>query len=807
VDSCTDASGLKPRSNTKKNRISRAKSVNKKTIEDHSRTNKSHLKKPNRVDYSISSKRTVINSNFDSVFITCKNALFWLIMIWDRSRLRNFVKKFIRTVRFRNDHFGAIMGYEEYVIGDSVISRVYYVKGLGHNLFFVRQLCDFDLEVAFKKHSCYVHDTNGVELIKGSRGSNLYVISVEDMMKSSLICLLSKASKTKSWLWHRRLNHLNFGTINDLVRKNLVRGLPRFKFEKDHLCSACELRKSKKHTHLPKAKNTNLEVLNTLHMDLCGPMRVQTINGKNYILVIIDDYTRAEAVATACYTQNRSLTLTRHNKTPFELVHNKKPDLTFLRVFGALCYPTNDSEDLGKPQPTADIGIFTGLPCSNSLVPVNSASTPSSTAIDQDAPLPSHSLSSSALQSLFLHQGVTAESSLMVENLFAPVDKDPFINIFAPEPTYAASSSEDANSANSTYNIKSAITEDCWFQAMQDEIHEFGRLQVWELVPQPDCIMIIALKWIYKVKLDECGDIRKNKARLVAKGYRQEERIDFEESFAPVARIEAIRIFIANAASKNMTIYQIDVKTTFLNDELKKEVYVSQPEGFVDPDHPTHVYSLKKALYGLKQAPQACAIAFCCNNVLHSRSKHIDILYHFIREQVEKGVVELFFVTTDYQLADIFTKALPRERFEVLLPRLDTMADMNIPATDAPTEQAHAIAPPTRTDDLIFPSSNWVPIGKSNCVLDVQKSQRNLIFPLAVAILKNTNFFKAFTASSTIPAIYIQQFWDTMCFNSSTGLYSCSWMSNGLTSTKTFSGMHLISLQPMTTILCGSTFK
>ncbi|GKE93666.1 retrovirus-related pol polyprotein from transposon TNT 1-94, partial [Tanacetum coccineum] len=140
---------------------------------------------------------------------------------------------------------------------------------------------------------------------------------------------------------------------------------------------------------------------------------------------------------------------------------------------------------------------------------------------------------------------------------------------------------------------------------MQDEIYKFYRLQIWELVPRPDCVMIIALKWIYKVKLDEYGDVLKNKARLVAKGYRQEEGIDFEESFAPVARIEAIRIFIANAASKNMTIYQMDVKTTFLNDELKEEVYVSQLEGFVDPNHLTHVYRLKKALYGLKQAPQA----------------------------------------------------------------------------------------------------------------------------------------------------------------------------------------------------------
>ncbi|GJY75401.1 retrovirus-related pol polyprotein from transposon TNT 1-94 [Tanacetum coccineum] len=187
-------------------------------------------------------------------------------MTGDRSRLRNFVKKFIGTVRFGNDHFGAIMGYGDYVIGDSVISRVYYVEGLGHNLFSVRQFCDSDLEVAFRKHSY--------------------------MMKSSPICLLSKASKNKSWLWHRRLNHLNFGTINDLARKDLVRGLPRLKFEKDHLCSACQLGKSKKHTHTPKTKNTNLEVLNTLHMDLCGPMRVQTINGKKYILVIVDDYSR-----------------------------------------------------------------------------------------------------------------------------------------------------------------------------------------------------------------------------------------------------------------------------------------------------------------------------------------------------------------------------------------------------------------------------------------------------------------------------------------------------------------------------------
>ncbi|GJS22727.1 retrovirus-related pol polyprotein from transposon TNT 1-94 [Tanacetum coccineum] len=154
-------------------------------------------------------------------------------------------------------------------------------------------------------------------------------------------------------------------------------------------------------------------------------------------------------------------------------------------------------------------------------------------------------------------------------------------------------------------NYKQALEHSCWIEAMQEELHEFERLDVWVLVPSPDNILIIPLKWIFKIKLDEYGDVLKNKARLVAKGYRQEAGIDFEESFAPVARLEAIRLFIANAACQNMIIFQMDVKTAFLNGELNEVVYVSQPEGFVDPEHPTHVYRLKKALYGLKQAPRA----------------------------------------------------------------------------------------------------------------------------------------------------------------------------------------------------------
>ncbi|GJR41652.1 retrovirus-related pol polyprotein from transposon TNT 1-94 [Tanacetum coccineum] len=160
------------------------------------------------------------------------------------------------------------------------------------NLFSVGQFCDADLEVAFWKNTCFIRNLEGVDLLSGSRDTNLYTISLDDMLKSSPICLLSKASKTKSWLWHRRLSHLNFGTLNKLAKDGLARGILRLKFQKDHLCSACALGKSKKSSHQPKAEDTNQEKLYLLHMDLCGPMRVASINGKRYILVIVDDYSR-----------------------------------------------------------------------------------------------------------------------------------------------------------------------------------------------------------------------------------------------------------------------------------------------------------------------------------------------------------------------------------------------------------------------------------------------------------------------------------------------------------------------------------
>nr|GEW17323.1 retrovirus-related Pol polyprotein from transposon TNT 1-94 [Tanacetum cinerariifolium] len=934
VNSVTKASRSQPRSNKKIDRTLTAKSGHKKNVEDHLMNNKFDLHKKNRVDYGISFKRAVVNSNSN---LHCKE------------------------FRFGNDHFGAIMGYGDYVISDSVISRVYYVEGPGHNLFFVGQFCDSDLEVAFRKHSCFIRDLDGVDLIKGTRGTNLYTISVEDMMRSSPIFLLSKASKNKSWLWHRHLNHLNFSTINDLAQKDLsINGKKyilvivddyyrftwvKFLRTKDEtlkviikLIKRLQVRLNKTvinirtdngiefgNRHLIQYYESvgishQKSVPRTPHQNNVVERRNRTLVEAARTMLIFSKaltFLWAKAVATACYTQNRSLIHTLHNKTPYELVHDMKPDLSFLHVFGALCYPTNDSKDLGKLQAKADIGFFVGSgptpnllmpgPICSGLMPYSATTIPYLTPKNKELEM--------MFQPMFDKYFDTPPVSQPVPP--APVVHDPVFQLAPPAPADHVLVSPTGTPASFFIKEDEPSSEATSFgEVSPPDPNQFilphEHLRKWTNSHSIDNIIGNPSRpWIYKVKLDECGDVLKNKARLVEKGYRQKEGIDFEESFAPVARIEAIRIFIANATSKNMTVYQMDVKTAFLNGELKEEVYVNQPEGFVDPDHTHHIYRLKKALCGLKQAPRAwydtlskfllakgffkgvvdptlfirrtgkhilhvqiyvddiifaltnprycdrfsnemsskfqmltigkmsfflgishspegiflnqvkyaneilkkfgldkcdpvdtpmmerskldedhsgipvdqtryrinrvfrylqgtinmglwyskdtamtltaytdadhaccqdtrrstsgsaqflddklvswlpkkqtstsissteakyiamsrccaqilwmrsqltdygfaykyiplycdnkSAIAICCNNVQHSRSKHIDIQHHFIREQEEKGLVESYFVRTEYQLADIFTKALPRVRFEFIRPRL-----------------------------------------------------------------------------------------------------------------------------------------
>ncbi|GKB51612.1 retrovirus-related pol polyprotein from transposon TNT 1-94 [Tanacetum coccineum] len=425
--------------------------------------------------------------------------------------------------------------------------------------------------------------------------------------------------------------------------------------------------------------------------------------------------------------------------------------------------------------------IVSPVPAVVALEPADLTGTPSLTSIDQDEPSPSTSQTHQESQSPIIPSGVE-EQFHDIEDVI-PTN----VHLVNQPPEYLRKWIKDHPLDNVIGNPSRLVSTRhqlqteamfCYFDAFLTFVEPKNYK---DALKESYRVMIITLKWTFKVKLDEIGGVLKNKAWLVARGYRQEEGIDFEESFTPVARLEAIRIFIAYAPHKNMTVYQMDVKTAFLNGILREEVYVNQPDGFVDQDNPNHVYKMKKDLYGLdvndeqnygmessdpvdthmaekskldedpqgkavdptryhgmigslmyltasrsdlvfayskdscialtayadadhagfqdtrrstsgsmqllgdrlvmtdygfgfNKIPLSCdnksAIALCCNNIQRSRSKHIDIRYYLIKEQVENGVVELYFVRTDYQLADIFTKTLGRERLEFLINKL-----------------------------------------------------------------------------------------------------------------------------------------
>nr|GFC23215.1 retrovirus-related Pol polyprotein from transposon TNT 1-94 [Tanacetum cinerariifolium] len=329
--------------------------------------------------------------------------------------LIHFIWKFMRTVRFGNDHVASILGFGDLQWGNILITRVYFIKGLGHNLFSVGQFCDSDLEVAFRRNACFIRNMEGVDLLKGYRSTNLYTINLNETDSASPICLMARASSTKSWLWHQRLSHLNFDTINDLTRNDLVAGLPKFKYHKEYLCPSCEQGKSKRASHPPKpvpnlrqrskdeAPEVIIKFLKRITVLLQSPVIIiRTDNGTEFKNQVLKEYFDtvgishqmssvrtpqqngvvkrrnqtlveaartmlifshaplflwAEAIATTCFTQNRSIIHCRFNKTPYELINGKKLDISFLLVFGALCYPKNDREDIRKLGAKGDIGF------------------------------------------------------------------------------------------------------------------------------------------------------------------------------------------------------------------------------------------------------------------------------------------------------------------------------------------------------------------------------------------------------------------------------------------------------------------
>nr|GEV14262.1 retrovirus-related Pol polyprotein from transposon TNT 1-94 [Tanacetum cinerariifolium] len=311
----------------------------------------------------------------------------------------------------------------------------------------------------------------------------------------------------------------------------------------------------------------------------------------------------AEAIATTCFTQNCSIIHRRFNKTPYELSNGKKPDISFLHVFGALCYPKNDREDIGRLGAKGDIGFFIGYSADSCAYRIYkrrikkiietmnvSFDELSAIAFEQRSLKPGLQNSAPTLTNSSSHATNIPITSQDIDELNSNdmVDGNTFVNPFANssasvavifakcgsiEHAYILSGTSDRRTLKTCFdkNVKEAMTDHAWIDSMQEELLQFKRLD----------------------------------SRLVVRGYRQEEGIDFEESFASVASMEAIRIFLAYGAHKSFTMFQMDVNTAFLHGSLKEDVYVCQHEGFVDADHPSHVYKLKKALYGLKQAPRA----------------------------------------------------------------------------------------------------------------------------------------------------------------------------------------------------------
>ncbi|GJV15797.1 retrovirus-related pol polyprotein from transposon TNT 1-94 [Tanacetum coccineum] len=931
--------------------------------------------------------------------------------------LSNFVEKFLGTVKFGNDQITPIL--------------------------------DADLEVAFRKSTCYIRDLKGNDLLTGSRGTDLYSITLQDTSTPNSICLMAKATSSQAWLWHRGLSHLNFDSINLLSKNDIVISLPKLKFVKDHLCSSCELGKAKQKSFQTKTAPSSKRRLQLLHMDLCGPMRVESINGKKYVLVIVDDYSRytwthflrtkdetpevlndflrlvqrglhaqvrivrtdkgtkflnktlhayfakegiehqmsidrtseqnsvvkrrnrtlveaartmrsaakvplffwAEAIATSCFTQNRSLIIPRHEKTPYHIINGRKPSVKFFHNFGSLCYIVRDGENLDKMKEKGDACIFVGYsttsksyrvynkrtrvivetihvnfdelpqmasdhvssdpvlqcpttvlehdslspgPQSQENVPQAVKTVTTSNELDLLFSLMFDELLNGTTQVVSKSSAVTAvgapdkrqqntttsTSTTVVADIpplniqttqettsqaptitatkntlqaktnkeYAQVEEDELINIFSTlVQERGETSSRYVNSSNmhtffqrhpsehrwtkdhpleqvignpsqsirtrrqleidgemcmfaltvsrtEPKNIKEAMADSAWIEAMQEELYQFDQLDVWELVDRLLCKNDINMNWIWKNKCDEENTVIHNKAIHYPDGFIDPHHPDkvyrlkkalYGLKQAPRAWYDELSNFLIHRSPRGIFINQAKyaqeilikhgmtscdsigtpMATKHLDADLSGTLvdqmkYRSTVRALMyltasRPDivhatcycaryqaRPTekHLTAVKRIFWYLKNTinmglctsrgiqflggdklvrwlskkqdctsmstPEAeyvslsaccdqvlwlrtqltdygfhfdkipmyydskAAIAISCNPVHHSHMKHIDVRYHFIKEQVEKGIVELFFVGTEYQLADLFTKAISEDRFKYLVRRL-----------------------------------------------------------------------------------------------------------------------------------------
>nr|GEW29038.1 hypothetical protein [Tanacetum cinerariifolium] len=842
--------------------------------------------------------------------------------------LINFVEKFLGTVKFGNDQVAPILGYGDLVQGAAMIKRVYYVEGLNHNLFSVGQFCEADLEIAFRKSTCYIRDLKGNDLLTDCRGTDLYSITLQDTNSPNPICLMAKATLSQARLVQRGL-HAQVRIVRTDKGTEFLNKTVHAYFASEWILHQTSGAQTHEQNGVVERQNRTLvEAARTMLSAAKVPL-----------------FFLAEAIATTCFTQNRSLVIPRHEKTPYHIINDQKPSVKFFYIFGSLCYIVRDGENLDKMKEKGNACIFLwystqsrayrmasdhvssdpvpqcqtttleydslspGPQCQENVIQADRTVT-TSNELDLLFSLMFDELLNGSTQVMSKSSAVTTtdvpnqsqqqhttplnnqtttdptchvptqaptvastkninQAEMVEEN--AQVENDEFINIFCtPILDRGETSSRHVDSSNmhtfcqhhpsehhwtkdhpleqvignpsqsvrtrrqlesdgemcmfaltvsqtKPKNIKEAMDDSSWIESMQEELHQFDRL---DRILSFETNLVLWRRDMFKRK------------DLILKNHLHQLLdwklfgLDFEESFAPVARLEAVRLFIAYATHKSFIVNQMDVKTTFLYGPLKKEVYVNQPDGFVDPYHPDKVYRLKKALYGLKQAPRAwydelstflvckgfskgsidptlfitkhrgdilvvqiyvddiifgstdpkvskqfeklmhnkfemsmmgelklflgiqihqsprgifinqdkyaqeifikhgmtscdsvgtpmamkhldadlsggdklvswsskkqdctlmslaeaeyVSLSVCCAQVLWMRTQLTDYGFYFdkihmycdSKEKVEKGIVELFFVRTEYQLADLFTEALPEERFKYLVRRL-----------------------------------------------------------------------------------------------------------------------------------------
>nr|GEU63821.1 hypothetical protein [Tanacetum cinerariifolium] len=563
-------------------------------------------------------------------------------MTGDHSQLINFVQKFLGMIKFRNDHVAKIMGYGDYKIGNATISRVYFVEGLGHNLFL--------------------------------------------------------ASKTKSWLWHRRLSHLNFGAINHLARHGLVRGLPKLKFEKDHLCSACAMGKNMKKSQKPKSEDTNQEKLYLLHMDLCGPMRVESVHGNKKVT------TKADIGIFIGYAPTKKVfrIYNRRTRRIVETIHVDFDELTTMASEqSSLWFALNDVTPA-----TISSGLVQKSSSSTSYVPPSRANwdllfQPMFNELLNPPPSVDHQ---------------APEVIAPIVDVIPPVQAD---STGSPSSTTVDQDAPSPSKSHTTPETQSSV------------------------IPQAV----------------------------------EEDNLDIKVAHIRNDPLEAIWIFLAYAAHKNMVVYQIDVKTAFLNGNLRKAVYVSQPDGFMDQDNPNHVYKLKKALYGLKQAP----------TLFIRRSKGFyDMLSSFlISQDFSKGSVDptlfirrskgfydmlsSFLISQDFSKGSVDpTLFIRRNENDLLLVQIyvddiifaastlelcDLLA--NLMTMDTTIDQQVAM------DEALVPHAQRLRIRMSNFLMLSDIKSKESTLQLVYNVLRLCLFFKAFLVTADVPEIYMQEFWAT----------------------------------------------